>query len=207
VSRLSGGVLAITDRKQARQPLADIVEAALAAGCTGVMLREKDLPGAPLYTIAESLVAVCHAADRPLIVNDRLDVALAFPKVGAHVGARGVPVPDARRLLGPDRLLGYSAHEVGEALNALRDGADYVTLSPMFPSRSKPDLAPRGLEWLQEAVRVIPSGRVLGLGGLDASNIASVRHAGAFGAAVMGELMRAEDPRAAARELVAAWES
>ena len=204
---LSGGVYAITDRTQARRPLPDLVEAALAAGFAGVMLREKDLPGRPLWELAEKLANVCRAFDRLLIVNDRLDVALALPDAGAHVGARGMKIADARRLLGPERILGYSAHEVSEAKDALREGADYVTLSPIFSSASKPDLKPRGLALLEAARRTIPDGRVLALGGIDASNIGSVRLAEAFGVLVMGALMRADHPKAAARELVAGWDS
>jgi thiamine-phosphate pyrophosphorylase len=205
VRELSGGVYAITDRKQARRPLEKIVEAALAAGFAGILLREKDLPGGPLLKLAEALSPICRSFDRPLIVNDRLDVALALADVGAHVGARGMRVVDARRLLGSDRFLGYSAHEVDEALDAFREGADYVTLSPIFPSASKPELTPRGLTLLEEAREAHPAGRVIGLGGIDASNIGFVRQAGAFGAAVMGALMRAENPKAAALEMVEVW--
>ena len=204
---LAGGVYAITDRTQARRPLPDIVEAAFEAGFAGVMLREKDLPGGPLFELAEALFVVCRSYDRSLIVNDRLDVALALPDAGAHVGSRGMKVPDARRLLGPNRVLGYSAHEVSEALTALGDGADYVTLSPIFSSASKPDLKPRGLALLQEAQTVLPSGRVIGLGGIEASNIGGVRRSGALGAAVMGALMRSDHPKVAAREIVAGWDS
>ncbi len=204
---LPGGVYAITDRTQARRPLADIIEAALEAGFAGVMLREKDLPGGPLFDLAETLSRVCRAFDRPLIVNDRLDVALSLPEAGAHVGARGMKVVDARRLLGPDRLLGYSAHEVHEGLQALNEGASYVTLSPIFSSASKPDLVPRGVRLLTEATGLLPAGRLIALGGIDASNIGSVRRAGALGAAVMGALMRSDHPATAVREIMTAWDS
>jgi len=207
VRALAGGVYAITDRTQARRPLPDIVEAGFEAGLAGVMLREKDLPGRPLLELAEALFVVCRAYGRLLIVNDRLDVALSVPDAGAHVGARGMKVADARRLLGPNRILGYSAHEVSEALSALEAGADYVTLSPIFSSASKPGLKPRGLALLQEAQSSLPSGRVIALGGIEASNIGGVRGAGALGAAVMGALMRSEHPKVAAREIVAAWDS
>jgi thiamine-phosphate pyrophosphorylase len=207
VRTLSGGVYAITDRTQVQRPLPEIVEAAFSAGFAGVMLREKDLPGGQLLDLATRVADVCRAFDRPLIVNDRLDVALAVPGAGAHVGARGMKIADARRLLGPERCLGYSAHEVNEALSALQDGADYVTLSPIFSSASKPDVKPRGLALLEEGRRTLPEGRLLALGGIGASNIGSVRRAGAFGALVMGALMRADHPKAAAREIVAGWDS
>jgi thiamine-phosphate pyrophosphorylase len=171
------------------------------------MLREKDLPGRPLFELAEALFLVCRSYNRTLIVNDRLDVALALPDAGAHVGTHGMKVADARRLLGANRVLGYSAHEVNEALSAINDGADYVTLSPIFSSASKPELMPRGLPLLDEALSALPAGRVIALGGIDASNIGGVRRSGALGAAVMGALMRSEHPRVAAQELVAGWDS
>jgi len=207
VKALPGGVYAITDRTQARRPLEDIVLGALEAGFAGIMLREKDLPGGPLLELADHLSRRCREFGRPLLVNDRLDVALALPDVGAHVGARGFAVKDARRLLGPDRLLGYSAHEVEEALRAIRDGADYVTLSPIFISASKPDLNPRGLTLLEDAKRLLGESCVIALGGIDAFNIGSARHAGAHGAAIMGALMRADHPKAVAREMVVGWDS
>jgi thiamine-phosphate pyrophosphorylase len=205
VSKLPPGILAVTDRSQTSRPLVDLARAALEAGFVAVMLREKDLPGGPLYELAISMEALCRSAGRPLLVNDRLDVALAIPGVGAHVGAHGLPVPEARRLLGPDRHLGFSAHTVDEARSALLDGADYVTLSPIFSSRSKPDLEPCGVSFLEDAVGRLPSAHVVALGGIDASKLAAVRRAGAQGAAVMGALMRADDPQAAARALVSAW--
>ncbi|HET9234508.1 MAG TPA: thiamine phosphate synthase [Candidatus Eisenbacteria bacterium] len=204
---LPGGVYAITDRRQARLPLATIVHAALSAGFAGVMLREKDLSGGPLFELASVLARICEDLERPLIVNDRLDVALALPRAGAHVGRNGVSVRDARRLLGKDRLLGYSAHEVSEAERAFRHGADYVTLSPIFPSESKLGLTPRGLQLLEDAARVLTYGHVIGLGGIDASNVASVRQAGAFGAAVMGAIMRVRDATVASRRIANAWAS
>jgi thiamine-phosphate pyrophosphorylase len=182
-----------------------VAEAALAAGFAAFMLREKDLEGKALLETASPLAEACARAGRALIVNDRLDVALALPGAGAHVGARGLPVARARALLGPGRLLGYSAHEVEEAREALAQGADYVTLSPIFPSRSKPELSPRGVEFLRDAAAALPAGRVVALGGLDAATLPRARAAGAAGAAVMGALMGAADPLEAARALVRAW--
>ena len=98
------GLLLITDRAQARLPLVEIVEAALAAGFAAVMLREKDLGGRELFELAATLHEICARYGRPLLINDRLDVALALPGAGAHLGKAGVPVADARRLLGTDRL-------------------------------------------------------------------------------------------------------
>ena len=112
---------------------------------------------------------------------------------------------DVRRLLGPGRLLGYSAHEPEEAGSALEEGADYVTLSPIFHSHSKPGLDPRGARWLAGGVSGLPPNRVVALGGINASNIGEIRKTGAQGVAIMGEMMRSEDPRRSAAELIEAW--
>jgi thiamine-phosphate pyrophosphorylase len=207
VTRFPPGLLAITDRRQASRPLAEVVEAALEAGFAAVMVREKDLGGRELLELAEPLWHACRRWGRPLLVNDRLDVALALAGAGAHVGRAGVPVARARALLGPDRALGYSAHGVDEARGALAEGADYVTLSPIFPSRSKPDYAPRGVDFLAEAAVSLPAGRVVALGGLSEGTLPEARAAGAGGAAVMGDLMRARAPRERADALVSAWSS
>ena len=199
------GLLLITDRAAARHPLPDTAAAALDAGFAAVMLREKDLPGGALLELAAPLAGVCAERGRPLLVNDRVDVALALPGAGAHVGVDSLPVAEARALLGADRLLGYSAHDVEEARAALAAGADYVTLGPPFPSISKPGLAPRGVEILREAVRRVPAERLIALGGITAPRLALVRATGVGGAAVMGAVMRADDPAAAAAALVRAW--
>jgi thiamine-phosphate pyrophosphorylase len=178
---------------------------AFRAGFAAFMLREKDLPGGALFALARPLADAAALAGRAFLVNDRVDVALALPGAGAHVGVRGLPVARARALLGPERLLGYSAHEVEEAREALAQGADYVTVSPIYPTAGKPGLPPRGLVFLRDAVARLPGGRVVALGGLDAARLPEVRAAGAAGAAVRGALMDAEDPERAARELVRAW--
>jgi thiamine-phosphate pyrophosphorylase len=114
-------------------------------------------------------------------------------------------VKDARRLVGPDRPVGYSAHAVPEAATALAQGADYVFLSPIFPSASKPDLVPRGLPWLIEAAATLPPERMRALGGIETGTLPGLRETGIGGAAVMGAMMRSEDPFRTASELVAAW--
>jgi thiamine-phosphate pyrophosphorylase len=204
--RFPPGLLLITDRGQARRPLVGIAAAALDAGFAAVMLREKDLDGRPLLELAAPLAALCAARGRPFLVNDRLDVALALEGAGAHLGREGLPVAAARRHLGPERLLGYSAHEVDEAGAALAAGADYAILSPVFSSTSKPGLRERGPGWLADAAGALPAGRVVGLGGIETpERVRAVRRAGAAGAAVMGAMMRSGDPRSLAGAMAAAW--
>lgn len=198
-------LLLVTGRHLAREPLDAVCTAALGAGFTAVMVREKDLEGADLLALAGRIHAVCTAAGGLCLVNDRVDVALALPGAGAHVGRAGIDVPSARRLLGPDRVLGYSAHEAAEARDALEAGADYVTLSPIFPSHSKPGLPPRGLAFLEASLEHLPASRVVALGGVDADRVGGVRRSGAGGAAVLGAVLAAADPGTAARHIVRAW--
>jgi thiamine-phosphate pyrophosphorylase len=210
-SEFPPGLLLITDRAQARRPLVEIADAALAAGFAAVMLREKELSGREAYELAAALMATCARHGRPLIVNDRVDVALALAAahpespVGAHVGRTGIPVADARSLLGPDRVLGYSAHEAEEARGALHAGAAYVTLSPIYASASKPAYAARGVAWLREALRIVPPARAIALGGVTADVLPELRGLGIGGAAVMGEIMRAEYPARVAAEMAREW--
>lgn len=201
---LAPGLVLVTDRRIAVRPLEVLVADALAAGFVAVMLREKDLGGAELLALAASLLPACREAERPLVINERLDVAMALPPAGAHLGIRSLPLASARGLLGGDRLLGYSAHEIPEAAAALRAGADYVTLSPVFPPGSKPGLPARGIGFLAEALRTLPADRVVALGGMDTSTLPAARRAGARGAAVCGAAMSAASI-AELRALVAAW--
>jgi len=189
----------VTDRTLSPRPLAETAALALEAGFAGVMLREKDLGGAELLDLAQKIAAV-----GALVINDRVDVALALPGAGAHIGARGIPVPQARRLLGPGRLLGYSAHEIDEAADALTQGADYVTLSPIRDPVSKSGRG-RGMDFLIQACASLPPGRVISLGGMRPEDMTAVRAAGAAGAAVLGGVMSAPDPRAAAVAYAKAW--
>jgi thiamine-phosphate pyrophosphorylase len=202
---LAPGLILITDRTLSHRPLVEVCGAALRAGFAAVMLREKDLGGRELLALAEPLAQICTSLKKALIINGRLDVALAVSGAGAHVGREGIPVSDARRILGPGRILGYSAHEIPEARDALDAGADYVTLSPIFPSFSKPGARPRGLAFLRSGVEALAPRPVIALGGVDPDRLPQVRASGAHGAAILGAVMQAEDPKAAAADLLAVW--
>jgi len=170
------------------------------------MLREKDLPGGPLFSLARNLDPICAEAGAPLLINDRLDVALALERAGVHLGRGSVPVAEARRLLGDARLVGYSAHEADEAYAALAAGADYVTLSPIFPSVSKPGLEPRGIELIDAALAAgVPAERLVALGGVTADTVGCLAARGLGGAAVLGAVVEAEAPGRVARILAEAW--
>ena len=194
-------VLLITDRTQAAAPLERVVAAALEAGCRWVLLREKDLePGARRALLCR-LVELGRPHGAWITVSADLDAAAAAGAAGVHLPAGGDPAR-ARSLLGPEALIGVSAHDKAEARSAADAGADYVTLSPIFASPSKPGYGPAlGPDGLQEAAACL-SVPVIALGGLAPGNAASCLAAGAAGIAVMGEIMRAPDPGAAMRSLI-----
>jgi thiamine-phosphate pyrophosphorylase len=166
-----------------------------------VQLREKDLGGRALLQLARALRRVCDEAGQLLLVNDRLDVALEAGADGVHLPAAGVPVADARRLLGPAALLGRSCHSLAEVQAARADGADYATFSPIFETPSKAEFGvPIGLASLLEAAEVgLP---LVALGGITLENASSVRGAGAAGVAAIRAWLVGDDPAASVRALL-----
>lgn len=196
-------LLLITDRRSARQDIRRVVGASLAAGCRWVMVREKDLDPEAFAALARPIVADAHAVGATVVVN-------ADPEPARVIGADGVHLPAdadigaARRTLGGDALIGASTHSIGEARRAAAAGADYVTLSPIFLTESKPGYGPAlGTGGLHAAVAVVDV-PVIALAGVDAGNAASCLAAGAAGIATMGGVMRAVDPAAVVRSLLAA---
>ena len=200
-------LLVITDRGQAGAPLTEIADALFQAGVRWLMLREKDLDAAARRDLLRDLVARGAPFGAAVTVNGDLAAAQAAGAAGVHLpagGALGDRLAEARRALGPGALLGASAHDLDEALASAASGADYVTLSPVFESASKPGygpaLGPAGLE--ATAVRLaVPA---IALGGIAADNAGACLEAGAAGVAVMGAVMAAADPGAAACALLAA---
>jgi thiamine-phosphate pyrophosphorylase len=193
-------LLVISDRSQATRPLVEIAEAAFRAGCRWFSLREKELPGDERRRLLRALVALGHRYGATIIAHDAV---VAEGAGGVHLPGGGDPAA-ARRRLGPDALIGVSAHMPQEAAAQLAAGADYATLSPIFLTLSKPGYGPAvGLDALAAATRLSP-GPIVALGGIAADNIAACLAAGAAGIAVMGEIMRAGDPEAATRRLLAA---
>ena len=195
-------LLVISDRSQAARPLLDIAEAAFCAGVRWFSLREKDLQPAERRELLRALVALGHRYGATVTVHEDIDAAVAAGADGVHLPGGGDPAAARRRL--PAGLIGVSAHSPADAAAQLRAGADYVTLSPIFLTVSKPGYGPAlGLDALAQAAS-LGAGPVVALGGIDEHNIATCLAAGAGGIAVMGEAMRAADPEATVRRLLAA---
>jgi thiamine-phosphate pyrophosphorylase len=187
-------LLVISDRSQAKRPLVEVAEAALAGGCRWFSLREKDLPAAELRDMLAVLVALGRRFDAVIMAHQDVKAVAVTGAAGVHLPSGGDPRAARARL--PDALIGASAHSAAEAASLLGAGADYVTASPVFLSASKPGYGPAlGLDGLA-AVVVAAQGPVVALGGISGDNAGQCIAAGAQGIAVMGEVMRAADPRA-----------
>ena len=170
-------------------------------------MRERDLGGADLVALCDRVVAAARAAspDARVLVNRRVDVALAAGADGAHLGFDALPVAAARALLGGAATLGVATHAPDEVATAARDGADYAHLAPIFAPLSKPaSRAPLGLDAIARCRGTL---RVLAQGGIDPHNATAAVRAGAAGVAVTGAILSARDPGAAARALRAALDA
>ena len=198
---LPSPLLIVTDRHQAPRPLDGIVREAVAAGARWVWLRDRDLEPTERRRLALRLAEIVHGAGGRLSIGGDVDLAAETGTGAAHVRDLA-SIAQARRVLGPRALVGLSAHSVIEAANARTAGADYVTLSPIHPSASKPGYGPAlGMEAIAQAARTGLA--VVALGGITADNAAAARKAGAAGIAVMGGVMRAANPRETIRTLLA----
>lgn len=179
------------------------VEMALAGGVRALQLRAKDLPADELYNCAIALKPLTARFDARLLINDRIDVALAAGANGVHLGEHSLPIREARRLLGKDAIIGRSTHQAEDIIKAAREGADFVTFSPVYFTPSKaPYGPPQGIEALRRACTCSPL-PVLALGGIRCDRIREVRATGASGVALISAILAASDPEAAARAMLA----
>lgn len=200
----------VTDRTLCgADELAATVEAAVSGGVDAVQLRERDLPAGELLKLALSLRRVTLGG-AALIINDRLDVALAAQADGLHLPEASISVTDARAVGPPQLMLSKAVHDPAGAAAADAEGADMLVLGTVFDTASKPGAAAGGLSLVREVTRGVRA-PVLAIGGISAANAGGVIDAGASGVAVISAIMSAADPEAAARELkqtmLAAWKA
>lgn len=180
----------------------EIARAAIAGGAVVIQHRDKTASSGKFYRDAQEIRKLTREAGVAFIVNDNLDIALAVDADGLHIGQNDLSAPKARELLGSDRILGVSAATVDEALQAERDGADYLGVGPIFEAReTKPDAGePLGLQLLR-TVREKCRLPIVAIGGINEQNLASVIEAGADAAAVISTVVQADDIAAKVREL------
>ncbi|MDE3018109.1 MAG: thiamine phosphate synthase [Nitrospirota bacterium] len=202
--RIDFSLYLVTDRNQtAGRPLMALLREALAAGLRAVQLREKDLPTRALLELAREVRALTREYGAKLFINDRLDIVMAVEADGVHLRADSLPVAVARRLLGPDRLIGVSGHSVAEVLRAESEGADFALLGPVYATPSKSAYgAPIGLGPLEEAAQRCRC-PVFAIGGITAARLGEVRRAGAQGTAVISAILSADSVASATRALLA----
>ncbi len=197
-ARLAGLYVLVRSPEEAR--------AAIAGGARAVQVRMKGAPAGEVLAASRRIVAL--AGGRALVlVNDRADLALLSGADGVHLGDEDLPVAEARRLVGPDLLVGRTTRTLEEARAAVADGADHVGYGPIFPSRTKPlAIAPRGLDGLRGVAAALGA-PVVAISGIDLSNVAEVARAGAACAAVVEAVFGAGDPAQNAARLAAAFEA
>lgn len=175
--------------------LIDCVREALEGGVTLVQYRAKTASSAEMYAEALQLKALCDSFNVPLIINDRLDIAMAVGAAGVHLGQDDLPCAAARKLLGEDYIIGVSAHNPAEAKAALQSGADYLGCGAVFGTATKADIKKLGTDGLAAICKAkgLP---VVGIGGVTADNYREVRAAGADGAAIVSGILAQPDIRA-----------
>ena len=192
---------AVTDRAWVgRQTLPQQVEAALKGGATCVQLREKHLDDADMLAEAKTISALCRAYHVPFILNDNVPLAKLCGADGVHVGQDDLSAAEARRLLGPDKIIDVSAHNVAEAKKAFADGADYLGCGAMFPTHTKTDTNVISRQVLADVCASVPI-PVVAIGGIHRENLLQLAGCGEAGIAVISAIFAQPDIETACREL------
>jgi thiamine-phosphate pyrophosphorylase len=193
----------ITNREQATEAVGSLelaVRAALEAGCRFIQLRDKTLPRRELGALAADLVALAHQSGATILINTHIDLARQTGADGLHRPADGPSLAEIRSLLGAEAIIGVSTHSLAEAEHAQDEGADYITLSPIFETPSKPGYGPSlGLAELGRVCEAVDI-PVYALAGVTPERVKPCLEAGAHGVAVMGGVMRATKPDEAVRD-------
>ncbi|HCO66891.1 MAG TPA: thiamine phosphate synthase [Dysgonomonas sp.] len=192
----------VTDRLLSLcRPLEWVVEEAVKGGVTMVQLREKEASTLEFYNLAVRLKNILKPYNVPLIINDRLDIALACDAEGLHIGQNDMPYHIARKLLGKDRIIGLSVENLQDAVEANNLDVDYIGISPVFSTPTKTDTSPAlGLEGIRGIMKISRHSSV-GIGGINLDNAQDIIHAGADGISVVSAIMSAPYPKKMATEL------
>ena len=189
----------ITDISQCKQPFLDTIKLALKGGVRTIQLREKGLATSELYSLAYELRKITLVFQSNLIINDRVDIALAVEADGVHLGWQSLPFDAVRKLISSEKLIGISTHNRQEALQARNIGADYITFGPIYDTPSKTGiLEPCGPEKILELKKEIKI-PIIAIGGINEKNVEAVLNEWADGIAVISSIMNAHNPEEAAR--------
>ncbi|MCQ2406250.1 MAG: thiamine phosphate synthase [Oscillospiraceae bacterium] len=194
-------VYAVTDRAwTGKMTLLEQVEAALKNGATCVQLRVREFPEEAILQEAIEMAKLCKSYNVPFIVNDNVDIAIKSGADGVHVGQDDMAAMDVRAKVGPDMIIGVSAHTVEEALDAVKNGADYLGIGAVFNTTTKTDVSTMSSELLKQITEAsrVPT---CGIGGISKNNISLLQGSGLDGVAVVSAIFAREDPGAATKEL------
>lgn len=191
----------VTDRQlMSCDSLTEAVEQAILGGCTMIQLREKELSSLEFYNQAVAVKQVTDKYHIPLIINDRIDIAMAVQATGVHIGQHDLPAAAVRKVIGENMLLGVSASSIAEAIQAQQDGAGYLGVGAMFPTGTKTDADSVSMEELQK-IRAAVSLPIVVIGGINKGNAGRFKPMGIDGLAVVSAIIAQSDIKAAAAEL------
>ena len=191
----------VTDRMLMRtKTLGEAVEQAVIGGCTMVQLREKEISSLDFYVLALEMKKITDRYSIPLIINDRIDIAMAVGATGVHIGQKDIPADIARKLIGKNMLLGVSTASVAEAVNAAKAGADYLGVGAMFPTGTKPDAGFVSMEELGRIRRAVDIPIVV-IGGISRENAMLFQPMGIDGLAVVSAVIAQPDIKKSAADL------
>lgn len=191
----------VTDRQlMSCDSLTEAVEQAILGGCTMIQLREKELSSLEFYNQAVAVKQVTDKYHIPLIINDRIDIAMVVQATGVHIGQHDLPAAAVRKVIGENMLLGVSASSIAEAIQAQQDGADYLGVGAMFPTGTKTDADSVSMEELQK-IRAAVSLPIVVIGGINKGNAGRFMPMGIDGLAVVSAIIAQSDIKAAAAEL------
>ena len=194
-----------TDRRLMTSPTIEAsVESALRGGTTVIQLREKDCSSREFYELGLRVKKITERYNAPLIINDRVDIALAVGAAGVHVGQGDLPCKVVREIVGPDMIVGVSAATIDEAVQAEEDGADYLGVGAMYATATKTDTRPVSMEELLK-IRAAVKIPIVVIGGINKQTLGNFKGTGVDGLAVVSAIVAQPDPEAAARELLRMW--
>lgn len=201
MDKVNYGLYLVTDTNIcSREKLVSVTEAAIKGGVTLVQLREKDISTREFFAEALELKKLCKHYNVPLLINDRIDIALAVDADGIHIGQSDMPLKVSRKILGPNKIIGLSAGNVNRAVEAVSDGADYLGVGAVFPTSTKKDVSNVGIEMLKQ-VRKSVDIPIVGIGGINPDNISQLYGSGIEGVAVVSCIMGSDDPYAVSKQL------
>ena len=191
----------VTDRmRMSTRTLGEAVEQAVIGGCTLVQLREKDISALDFYALALEIKKITDRYGIPLIINDRIDIAMAAGAAGVHIGQQDIPADIARKVIGKDMLLGVSVSSAAEAIDAVKAGADYLGVGAMFPTGTKPDAGFVSMEELGRIRKAVDIPIVV-IGGISRENAMLFRPMGVDGLAVVSAVIAKPDIKKSAADL------